>query len=127
MLTSGWAAPFISELSSKLKERHKKPHLLTTFPTRNFYQSSNALIRTTQGEVITNNYPVILLQSLQDVFPGTLRTLSQSDEHGVKKRLATSDGHSTLKNKKISSKRAKVENLDELCDTKILDSYLQYL
>lgn len=124
--TSGWAAPFISELSSKLKEqRHKKPEL-TTCPTGKFYwcRSRSTSIQTTQVEVNTNIYPVILLQSLEDVLPGTLRTLSKSDENRGRKRLVTSDECKTLKN---SNMHIKDENLDEVCDTKLLDSYLQYI
>ena len=127
--TSGWAAPFISELSSKLSEqRHKKPKL-TKFTTSNFYsyQSRSNSIQTTQVEVNTNIYPVILLQSLEDVLPGTLRTLSKPDENQGKKRLVTSDKSKTLKSQKNSNMQAKDENLDELCDTKLLDSYLQYV
>ena len=127
--TSGWAAPFISELSSKLNEQRHKTPKLTTFTTSNFYsyQSRSNSIQTTQVEVNTNIYPVILLQSLEDVLPGTLRTLSKPDENQGKKRLVTSDKCKTLKSQRNSNMQAKDENLDELCDTKLLDSYLQYV
>ena len=120
-VTSGWAASFISELSSKLNERMKKVQFKTS-STGNFYRRPSASVHVLSGKINTNIYPVVLLQSVSDVLPGTLRTLSESKMCRGKKRLVTNGECQTLKRQKISN-----DNLEELNDTKLLDSYLKYL
>ena len=120
-MTSGWAASFISELSAKLNEPTKKVHFNTS-STGNFYRRPNTSVHVLSGKINTNIYPVVLLRSVNDVLPGTLRTLSESKVGQGKKRLGTSGECKTLKRQKISN-----DNSEELNDTKLLDSYLKYL
>ena len=116
--TTGWAASFISELSKLNNERNKK---LTTLPKTNFYHRSVSSFLTKSSEKNTNIYPVVLLQSMDNVLPGTRRTVSQS---GSEKRVLTSKG---IKRHKNFKEHGKDEGFDELNDTNLLDSYLKYL
>ena len=127
-VTCGWAASLISELSSKLYEqRNKKKNQRTPSATGKFYRRPNTPVLTMSDKINTNIYPVVLLQSVNDVLPGTLRTLSEPKECRGKKRLVTSDECKTLKSRKISNGHVKDDNSDALSDTKLLDSYLKYL
>ena len=122
---------FISELSEKIKEdeiRSKKFQWPRSTGTGNFYRR-RVLPATSDvpSEINTNIYPVILLQSVDDALPGTIRTLSESKECQGKKTLITSDESNTLKRQKISNAHVNDGNSDEISDAKLLDSYLKYL
>jgi hypothetical protein len=119
IVTSGWAASFISELSTKLNERTKKVERATT---GNFYRRPS--VHPLPRKINTNIYPVVLLQSVNDVLPGTLRTLSESKMCQGKKRLETNGECNTSKRQKIFSTG---QGSDEFNDTKLLDNYLKYL
>lgn len=133
VITSGWAAPFISELSSKVNKKRSEKNIQSTrhrASTSNFYQRQRSDSSAELGGICTNIYPVVLLQSVEHVLPGTLRTLKESipAESRGKKRLVTSDKCRTLKRQKVCNTHVTDEHLDELSgDTMLLDSYLKFL
>lgn len=122
MCTSGWAAPLIAELSSKVS-RQKNDKKLKISNFGNFYSRPESLRRSNYLiKKNTNIYPVVLLQSVANVLPGTLRTLRLPKE-GTE-TLGPGADCKPLKNRKITNIKIKEDNLEEGCDSKLLDSYL---
>lgn len=125
-LTRGWATPFISELSSKLNAQRNDKKLEWKRQTlNNFYQRHDTSAVMASKNINTNNYPVVLLQSVEDVLPGTLRTLHV--ENQCTQGIVTGDKCTALKCQKECKTHIKDEGLDELRKTKLLNSYLKYL
>ena len=97
------------------------------FRTNHFYKHPETSQLSVPGKIFNNVYPVILLQSVEHVLSGTLRTLSDAVEGRGKRRLVASEKRARLKRQKVFDIRMKGENIDDLSDAMLLDSYVKYL